>query len=261
MNRAIARATMTASMVRRGIGAGRHFGRRDNQASIAAATQRTLASALVVALALLVGGTFTTAGAQSLDSRSRREPIINASLSTGILLLQMVEDGRSEASWEFDVLQQYRGSLDRSVGNNTVLGISLGYAALPMRYARLRPGPTASPTCMSQCRANADLWSLGATLRVLSDGGFHQFVEINATVNQFSNFREEATGTRLAPLKADRDFSFTGGYGLGWAPGRRFQISAVMDVGFSLHSRSGRDADRNQLSYMMMGRIMVRSGI
>ena len=212
-------------------------------------------SLLSAAFALSVN----TAGAQS--GSDAPEPIVNISIATGVLVLQDIEDGPSNSRWDFGVIRQHRASIDRSIGNNTSVGLTLGYAALPMHYEQLRPGQVTQLACNQRCTANADLWTLGATLRVVSGTSLHHLIELNAMVNQFSNFREEETNAKLAPLDGDRDVLFTAGYGFGWAASRHFQIALIGDVGFTVHTRAGRESDLNRVNQLVMARLMVRSGI
>jgi hypothetical protein len=66
---------------------------------------------------------------------------------------------------------------------------------------------------------------------------------------------------KLTPLDGDRDLAITGGYGVGWAPSTRFVVAAGFDVGFGIHPRAGIDADRKEMTFLMLGRLVVRYGV
>jgi hypothetical protein len=211
--------------------------------------------AVLTALCSASGG----AGAQVVDLGLLREPGFTVSLQSGVLYLQGVDDGPSTSYWDFNAIQLHRVSLERRIGYNTSLGVSFGFAELPMNYVRTTVEPPFDRPCIVSCRATAQFSHFGALLRFTSGTRLVQSAELTAGVSQYSRFRDVGSGAKLAPLKHDHDASLTAGYGLAWSFGF-LQVGAVADVGFSMHSRAGIDADQSELNYLASVRLVVRQG-
>jgi hypothetical protein len=187
--------------------------------------------------------------------------IVNFGVAAGMLSVKTVDDARSGSIWEIRSSRQVRASLDRNVSPTTTLGLTLAYAPLTMSYKRVRFAGEGPGGCNNGCDAEADLWKLGATVRVISGPGFHHILELTAGVSQYSDFREKTTGARLAPRASDRDFATTVGYGFGWSAGRALDLSLVGDVGFALHGRSGTDFPKTDVTWLGGVRFVVRGGL
>jgi hypothetical protein len=211
--------------------------------------------------AMLTGVLLLTASAALSAQDAPREPMVNFSLGTGMLILQAVNDGRSKANWDFEPGSQYRASVDKAIGENTYLGASFSSANMPMQYVRMGSFDLNSAACLSKCEAHARVQAFAATIRVLDDNAWHQILEGGVGLSSFGDFREATTGEKLAPLKGDKDMHFNLGYGFGYRPSRSFQASLMADIGFFLHRRSGQDERVEALAPMFMARFMLRAGI
>jgi hypothetical protein len=211
---------------------------------------------------LAVGGMLllsSTTHAQLLDLGA--DSFVNAGFSTGVLVLGAVEDGGSRSQWKFDPAQQYRLTIDRTIGYFTSLGVTLAYAELPLRYRRVGGTPNPLLACPQQCDASADLWTGLASLHVRGGARFESVVEIHLGGTFYKNFRELSSDRELEPNIADRDIVFTIGYGGGWSVAPRLHLSLIGDVGFSIHNRSGSDGQLNAINTLFGLRAAVRTGI
>jgi hypothetical protein len=204
--------------------------------------------------------TIANADAQFLP-QERPRPFLNAGLSYALMLLPGVDDGTSASRWDFEGAQQYRLTLDRNIFSDATLGITVGYAPLSLTYQSLRITNSAPEICRQGCDATADLWTVDATLRVVSAGTFHHVLELNAGFHHYTQFRETVSREQLAPLAGDRDVGCTAGYGVGWRAGRHLDVSLIGDVGFVLHGGSGQDSPRGKMNWLAVTRLVVRSGI
>ena len=67
-------------------------------------------------------------------------------------------------------------------------------------------------------------------------------VELSAGATIYSDFKARDTGEKLAPLKADPDFSFALGYGFGYSFSSLFSIDVIQDLTTTLHQSTGLSA-------------------
>jgi hypothetical protein len=86
-------------------------------------------------------------------------------------------------------------------------------------------------------------------------------LELGAGATIYSSFRERGTGTTLPPSKADLDFSFVFGYGIGYTFSRAFQIDVVQDLATSLHQKTGLSAGDNSSARISGTRLVARYGL
>jgi hypothetical protein len=201
----------------------------------------------------------SAADAQSLDLGA--ESFVNIGLSTGVVVLGTVEDGRSRTQWKFDPAQQYRLTVDRTFAYLTSLGVTVAYAELPVSFRRVGGTPDPLNACPTQCDATADLWTATASLHVRGGTRFESVVEIHLGGTFYQNFRERSGNRQLAPEIADRDALFTLGYGGGWNVAPRLHLSIIGDIGFSIHNRSGSDGQLTAINTIFGVRASVRTGI
>jgi hypothetical protein len=205
--------------------------------------------------------TLGSAAAQDQPYVEPLRPLVNVSLAYGLVVMQTIEDGPSNSRWDFGRVYQYRLTLDTPVGFDTKLGVTLGYAPVDMHYSVLSQTRPTTSQCPRRCQVNADLFTYGATLRVETGARLIHLLEINAMVNQFGNFRDNRTDVQLPPVGGDRDLMFSAGYGIGWAPTRRFQVNLLGDVGITVHNRAGVDSDINRVNQMILIRSVFRAAI
>jgi hypothetical protein len=88
--------------------------------------------------------------------------------------------------------------------------------------------------------------------------GFHQVIELRAGMTMFSNFREDATGARMEPLKTDADFGLGIGYGFGWGITERLQVVVLQDYGSTFHQRAGLSGSASGSVEQLVTRLGVR---
>jgi hypothetical protein len=128
-------------------------------------------------------------------------PFLTASFSSGVLLLKDVVDGRSGGSWDFEVARQYRVSLARPIGEGTTLGLTAGIASIPMEYRVLRPTDFSAP-CPQVCQADASIWTVGATLQVVSGERWYHMLELTQASTDSPISVRKAPAKNCGPSRA-----------------------------------------------------------
>lgn len=191
-----------------------------------------------------------TADAQIMRLPSRTEPAYWVTGGVGIMSQNDVSDGRTGSVWRFGQGLQWRGSAEFPISGGSTLGVTGGYARLPLTYD--------GPACGS-CDADADVWTGHIGFHAGGGLGFHQVLQLGAGVTRFSNFRASASGETLPP-EGDTDFSFSLGYGFGYGVSRTFQLFIVQDFGAVLHQRDGLEGGARTLSQTNLTRAGLRFG-
>lgn len=196
--------------------------------------------AISIVLVMLV------AAADSLHAQRRipgirvSEPSTWVTVGTGFFTGNGVNDGRTESTWDFGSATnfQYRGSLERTIGDRSSIGLIGTYVRVPFNYsstAIVPPGGGAA--CPTICEAHLDMMTLSAGFHVGGGPGLHQVVEGNAGVVRYNNLKRDSDGAALAPTGGSMDPIFSAGWGLGYGFGQNTQINLVQDVGIALHEK------------------------
>jgi hypothetical protein len=172
-----------------------------------------------------------------------------------------VNDGRSGSSWDFgnSTNWQYRASLEKSIGNGSSFGVSGTYARVPFVYSSDFPATGGSGTTCGLCDAHLDLTTLLATFHAGGGIGFHQVVELNGGIVQYSNLKRDTDGARLAG-GSNIDPLFSIGYGVGYAFSDRTQVDFVPDYAIAIHERSGLSNGASNTNSMRSLRLSLRMG-
>jgi hypothetical protein len=103
---------------------------------------------------------------------------------------------------------------------------------------------------------------VGAAMRVTSEERLHQQFETMLGVTRYSGFVEDATGSTLGETNnGATDMTVTMGYGVGWSASARAHISLMGDIGITVHTRSGLNADNNKVDQLLGARLTVRAGV
>lgn len=209
---------------------------------------------IVFVLSGLLLSAGAAANAQIIDSRQvSTEPIAWTSLSVGWLQHGGLCDPDSNSCWDFGSAPQFRASLEMPVGRG---GASFGVAGTTARVPLTYAGGLLSGC--SQCDADANVSQILGTFHIGGTSGFHQVIDLNAGVTLFSNFRT-TDGTRLDPDKTRSAFTFSLGYGFGYALSPRFSIMVLQDYGLVIHKRVS--GDPNNTAQQSTLRIGARYGM
>ncbi len=216
---------------------------------------------LAAVVALLSAAGVARAQEQLIDMGDVRPTPFHVSVSSSMLIMRTVTDAVTQSNWDFRASPQFRATFDMAIGGGTNLGLTVGYAAVPGSFSRRTPEYT-SANCQIQCDMNTDVWNAALAFHVGDDRGLHQVLEGSIGVMSMGNFRHDTTGEKLGPSSPDIDFAFSIGFGMGYSFSRRIKLTAVQDVGFTMHNGSGSIASpSNTLNPMLMTRIGLRAGI
>jgi hypothetical protein len=183
-----------------------------------------------------------------------RDPQIWVSGGAGLQQGYDVVDGSTGVRWEFSDATQYGAAIEKTITGGTSFGVRATTARVPLRYVPTLLGVGAR-------EADANVSQAFAVLHVASGRGLHSVLELGAGATIYSSFRERGTGSTLAPDKADLDFSFVFGYGIGYTFSRAFQIDVVQDLATSLHQKTGLSAGDNSSARISGTRLVARYGL
>ena len=207
----------------------------------------------------LLGGALAplpSAGAQILSlPRRSAVPQVWVQGGAGLLQLGLVQDGRTNASWEFSQGAQYRASLEYDLGRlgrGLAAGLSVGYA------------PNVALVYVDEASArdaHAAVTSVMGLFRVGGGRGLHQVIEIQGGMVRFSDFRDDENGDAALPPDSDADFIFGLGYGFGLTLNDRLQVALVQDWMQSYHQREGLDNGARTNSTHYITRLQLRYGL
>lgn len=199
--------------------------------------------------------TAASAGAQIIDGgrpgRRIGQATAWASLGIGWLRQQGLCDPGSNTCWEFGDAPQWRGSLEYPIGRGATIGGVATTARVPLVY-----GSTGS---CNGCDADANVSQYMGQLHLGGGTGIQQAIDLAAGATVFTNFRERATGARLAPAKAVTNFSFAVAYGFALPVSQNFHVTLSQEYGQIVGKRMpGRSNNSAQQSTTRIG---VRLGL
>jgi hypothetical protein len=212
--------------------------------------------------------------AQILRIQTASEPTVWVSGGIGFAQFsRQVYDGRTQSVWRFGSGAQYRASIEKSISNQSTLGVTASVGRMPLRFFDLRDinspalanlggsGPE-SNACFDTsrgCRAHADVQSLGLTFHSGGGRGLYQVIEATGGATRYSSFRDDATDASLYP-GSNLDASLTVGYGFGYSWKRNLQVALVQDYAAILHERSGLPSGQSALTQQYVTRLVIRLG-
>ena len=182
------------------------------------------------------------------------EPPYWVGVSIGLAQASSVHDGTTGSQWQFGTAAQYRATLEKRLQPGVSIGVSAGFATVPLTYTGSSAG------CVGGCDAKADIMQLHALFHAGSGMGLHQIVELGLGTTGYSNFRTEFGGTKLAPTSADYDLSFAFGYGFGYGLSAKSALEVVQELGTAIHQRTGLSGGESSLPRLYTTRLGVRFG-
>lgn len=201
--------------------------------------RRLLTIALVLTAAQAAGAQIIDAGG---SGRRFGQPNSWVSLGIGWLSQGGLCEPDSNSCWNFGSAPQWRASLEYPMGRGATIGVAATTARVPMVYQ-------AQTTCFNGCDADANVSQYLAQLHLGGGTGLQQSIDISAGMTSFTNVREAATGTRLAPAKAVSNFSFAVSYGLAFPLRQNFHVTLTQEygqiVGKRFPGRSANSAEQN----------------
>ncbi|MBA3656153.1 MAG: hypothetical protein H0W69_02235 [Gemmatimonadaceae bacterium] len=196
--------------------------------------------------------------AQIYDGRRPKSPSIWISGGAAAFSADGINDGGTRSSWDFSgTTVQYRAAIEKSIQNQTSIGIAVSYMNMPFTYNGNSPGGANSCT---QCDAHMKFYNAAVTLHVGGGNGFHQVLEASAGVNNYRDFRRDADGLALEPLDGNIDPAFTFGYGFGFNFSPSQEVFVIQDYGIALHERDGLQNNQSNTLTMRTTRIGYRMG-
>jgi hypothetical protein len=187
------------------------------------------------------------ASAESIHAQRRMpriglgEPSTWVTLGAGFFTGNGVNDGRTESTWDFgsSTNVQYRASLERTIGQQSSIGLIGTYVRVPFMYSSTAiPDPGDGSTCGS-CEAHLDMMSLSLGFHIGGGIGLHQVIEGNGGVVRYSGLKRDSDGADLAPTGGNLDPVFSFGYGFGYGFAQNTTINLVLDQGIALHEKDG----------------------
>lgn len=170
-----------------------------------------------------------------LGGRSQFRPASYVSLSAGLLSISGIADRNSGADWAFGQGLEWRLTMDQAIQNQTGIGLTVAYASMPLDYY---PPVSGSSVCSSVCNARAGVWSLLAGFHMGGGLGFHQVIDVDVGMTQFSTFRTD-DGEKIDAEKQSWDFSASLGYGFGIGITPRLSFAIVQGYGMIFHPDRG----------------------
>lgn len=215
----------------------------------------------VVALGLVVA---STAGAQIIRVPPRStQQVAWLSAGIGYLSAPQLFDGTTNAEWRFSDAFEYRVSLEKGLQGGSSFGLAVSNARTPLRYL---PAPgfvigAGGADCTFGCDADANISRITGLLHMgRSSVGFYQAIDLSVGATVFWNFRDRASGDRLAPT-SDTDLALAIGYGFGYGFSPDMQIELVQDAGLGIHQRENLPAGTGATYRMYNTRLAVRFGL
>lgn len=179
-------------------------------------------------------------------------------ISGGIGLQQgwTVTDGTTQTRWRLSDGQAYFAAVDRPITGGVSLGVRASTARVSVDYT------STDPLAFSGSRdADATISQGLAILHITSGRDLHTVIELGAGATIYSGFRERGTGIDLPPDKADADFTFVLGYGIGYSFSNTFQVDVVQDLATALHQKTGLSAGDDSSVRLSGTRLVARFGL
>lgn len=190
-----------------------------------------LLSTIAVAAGLVLAADPVGAQVVEIPSDAGRKPTW-VSLSGGLYDMQDFHGGDDGGYWSWGDGVQLRGSIERSIRRDMTVGLTGGFARLPL---------TNSGGACSGCEGDATIWQAMGTLRLGGGGtiGFHSVFEASAGAAGFANI-ERGTDPLSFPgnvTTPEHDVvpAFSAAYGAGYTLTRGLEISLVQEIGIFMY--------------------------
>jgi hypothetical protein len=214
-----------------------------------------------------------SASAQFGSYSKSTEPSYWIGFGIAALNAQGVNDGASRSTWDFGQRTnwQYLGSLEKTIQNQSSIGIVVTFAHLPFTYRNTSVNfPDSCPACTStvsqgascggQCAAHLDMMSLAAQFHAGGGTGFHQVLDAALGATEYRNLKRDSDGALLAPAKGNVDWSFDIGYGFGYGLSNSTEITLTQDYGLVLHESTGLPSGTSNTNTLRLTRLGIRFG-
>lgn len=183
-----------------------------------------------------------------------RTPVWFASIGTGFLIPDIIDDDASSSTWDFDAGFTLRGTIEREVARGVALGVVFNYARLPMIYSS-----TATTSTCTRCFGEGTISNYGAIARIGGGPGLHQIIDLFIGAIRYGNFEQKSPRTTLPP-SSNTDFAFGAGYGLGYSLSTDWALTFVQDGLYAFHERSESPQAGSRLARHFNTRLGVRVG-
>jgi hypothetical protein len=196
---------------------------------------------IAIGFFLLAAFADTASAQRRIPGLRAQEPSIWLTGGVGLFTGNGVNDGRSASVWDFgnSTNFQYRGSLEKTIGTQSTIGLNATYVRVPFTYRSTTLVPPGGGASCGECEAHLDMMTLSLGVHIGGGVGFHQVIEGNAGIVSYSNLTRDSDGAELAPLNGNTDPIFSAGYGFGYGFNERTTINLVQDIGIALHEKTG----------------------
>lgn len=194
-----------------------------------------------IVLVLLMASAESIYAQRRMPGLGVREPSTWVTVGAGFFTGNGVNDGRTASTWDFgnSTNYQYRGSLERTIGDRASIGLIGTYVRVPFIYSSTAILPPGDGATCGTCGAHLDMMTLSLGFHIGGGPGFHQVIEGNGGVARYSGLKRDEDGADLAPTGGNLDPIFSFGYGFGYGFGQNTQINLVQDLGIALHEKTG----------------------
>lgn len=212
-----------------------------------------------IAIAAILISTAVPLGAQIYGGNRTADPAFWISGGVGAFAADGVNDGGTGSTWEFGsgTNLQYRAAIEKTIQNQTSIGITAGYLDIPFTY---RSATGIGPGTCPQCNAHLKLYSLALSLHSGGGQGFHQVLEASIGVNHYRDLKRDSDGGALEPVEGNTDPAFNFGYGFGYNFSKSQEVFVIQDYGIALHERTGLQNSQSNTLTMRTTRIGYRMG-
>jgi hypothetical protein len=179
-----------------------------------------------------------------------REPTNWGSAGVGLQQGWTVFDGSTGTRWDVGDSQTWFAGVEHALSGGVTVGVRASTAGTSLRYLVRGTGIVTD--------ADARVSQALGVLHITSGRPLHSVIELGAGATFYSGFKEQGTGTELAPRSTDTDFTFVLGYGIGYAFSRTFQLDVVQDLATALHQKTGLEAGDNSSARISVTRLVAR---
>ena len=178
---------------------------------------------------------------------------------------QGVNDGATQSVWDFGqkTSWQYRASLEKSIQNQSSIGIVGTFVHVPFTYSSATTGAgggVVGGVGCGSCAAHLDMMSLAAQFHSGGGVGFHQVLEASLGATAYRNLKRDSDGAALAPSNGNTDWSFDLGYGFGYGLSPNSEITLVQDYDLVLHESTGLPSGVSNTNTVRTIRLALRYG-
>ncbi len=216
---------------------------------------------ILLSMAMVVAAASVASAQYSTFPRST-EPAYWVSGGAGTFNAQGVNDGSTSSVWDFGQKTnfQYRASLERSIQNQSSIGVAASFVNAPITYSSTGSGSTSGGTTCGSCAAHVDVMTLMAMFHSGGGTGFHQVLEFGAGATAYRNLKRDTDKAALAPSGGNIDPTFGLGYGYGYGLSPNTEFMVVGDYQLILHESKNLPSGVSNTNTIRSIRIGLRYG-